>query len=509
FCVRDQPGVEIAQIVIPDAHFAQWMYSGSGSHLAMFAKTDRLLQWDAPTGRELSSQTITGADRLLALGDGGQALLKAGDQLKLVGVDGQVLTLPDSFQAGNDVMVRLETVGGHQALLYAMPGSPIQCWNIPEMTLRWELPWTVPDRGELHWNTVHQRLAYIDRQGVIHLWDIPTLSKLGTYQGHAGRPDFCWFEDGSSFVTILRHHELKIWQADRSRESQLVWTGNPGESYGLICGSENGTVAAFISSRKIGVWPAPHAPPVELEIQTSNIKAHRLTPDGKAVVLATRDGTLALWDAATGQLQRSIVKTPSPATAILCDPQLRWIATTHTGNPGKTSIWSLEGQLLAELQVSPPLALNKDATLLIGCKNQGHGLILINTQDWAVDNNHPLLSTNSRIFAMDAATQADRVVVAEQSGKVHLMDIAQRQVLRTLQPYGNQSVSAVALTPNGKRVAFSGSGRLTLWDTATGTMVLDLSPSATIDISHAFFTRQGRQLVVRDRKQLRGWDNGQ
>jgi len=164
-----------------------------------------------------------------------------------------------------------------------------------------------------------------------------------------------------------------------------------------------------------------------------------LSPDGKTVASSTYEGTVRLWDAATGKERLSLVKQDGIIFQVAFSPDGKLLAWSGSG---KMRLWDLATGKQAQMDCYDPhtsaLAFSPD------------GKILAAGGPWGV--------------------------LGHVSGEVVLGDVAKRELLHKLE-VKDGPVHALAFSPDGKTLAV-GSGpdgstpsSIGLWDVATGKLV--------------------------------------
>ena len=180
------------------------------------------------------------------------------------------------------------------------------------------------------------------------------------------------------------------------------------------------------------------------------------SPDGKAVASASRDGTIRLWDCATGRLIKLLGRHKNAAFSLAFQPGGRELASA--GENGNIQIWCPRtGALLRTLSA-------------------GTGTI------YALS-----YSPDGRLLASgDGFPPFEEPYHMRGQGVVRICDAATGQVLHALRGH-TQNVMGVAFSPDGRTLAsVSGSwltvpqtaskpGELLLWNTATGERVRNVT----------------------------------
>ena len=195
-----------------------------------------------------------------------------------------------------------------------------------------------------------------------------------------------------------------------------------------------GRQAAILSDtcrrpRLVNHWMPPDLPdPALRRVITGHrdtIRAVAVAPDGSWLVSAGQDGTVRIWDVATGREQGTLTGHTGLTVAVAIAPDGSWLAT---------------GSVNRTVQVWDAATGTKRATLT------GH-------TGW--------------VQAVAIAPDGSWLVSAGQDGTVRIWDVATRRELATLTGHTDW-VEAVAIEPDGSWLATGSRDRtVRIWDVAT------------------------------------------
>jgi WD40 repeat protein len=306
-------------------------------------------------------------------------------------------------------------------------------------------------------------------------------------------------------------------------------------SYGVATAN----VTAFAPQTMPPRISQPHLSLVE---GSGPVMAVVLSPDGKRLASGGWDGTVRLWDPASGNQQAVLGKHPKKIVALAFAPDgqalasgsedrsvrvwnlaregdyvqltglrdVRSVAFSPDGSAlavggaskrgGEIKLFDLPsgkeiGSLLGHTQAVTSLAISPDGQTLGSASRDG----TVKLWDWVGHGERANLRGHTApVNAIAYSRDGDLVAAASNNGTVIIWESATGMVRKSFVNRGG-SVAAIAFSSDGKMLLTGGAGGATLWDIATGDEVTTIRAHKYMFPSIAL-SRDGRMLATA------GWD---
>jgi WD40 repeat protein len=351
-------------------------FSPDGNRLATGCADATVKLWDASTGREvaalrghtqgvwsvafspdgslLASASLDGSARLWDTAHGQGSIFRAPTAIAALAFT------PDSRRlatAGTDGVVHLRQVdtgaragsfkanAGGDAVTFSPDGSllattteaAVRVWDTA--TGRELLP-CLPGHGV--WRVAFSldvpRLATVDQDGTVTVWDRSAGQKLATLRPDA---ETVWSvalsPDGSRLATAGDRGTVKLCDADTGRELRTL-AGHAGPVHCLAFSPEGSRLASTGEDATVRVWDVATGTEVQvLKGHTQPATTVAFSPDGRRLVSAGVDRSVKVWDMVTGQETLSLREHADEVVCVAFSPDGRRLASGS--RDGTVRLW--------------------------------------------------------------------------------------------------------------------------------------------------------------------------
>lgn len=276
--------------------------------------------------------------------------------------------------------------------------------------------------------------------------------------------------------------------------SRSVFTQTLGGFLAVVFRS-NGQQLATAISNELVVWEIYQGKQLFAgQGHTAWILCLAYSPDQTMIASGSRDETIRLWDAETGQCLKTLACPGSWVQTLTFSPNGEYLVSG--GSDGEIRVWQVatahcQRVLSGHCDRILSLKLTADSrTLVSGSQDETVAVWDFETGDRRHTWNIPLNWT----LAMDLSADGRTLVTGSDGKTVKFWDLVTGECIRTLPGYSSRAWS-VALSPDGQQMVTASEDKaIKLWDVATGECLRTLL-GHTHSVWLAAFSADGRSLV--------------
>jgi WD40 repeat protein len=285
--------------------------SPDGRTLASGGQDARVKLWDAASGKQLN-ELLGHTNLILSV-----AFSPDGQRLVTGGMDGTARVW--DFASGKQLASETVAPGGAGTLptIFAPSGVHIGA-GCPDGTIRWLRSTTSSSRpgwtgstanvSSLAYGPDGRLLASGSGDGTIRLWLDSTGAQVQVLRGHTGNVNGVAFAPFERKIASISG-DLKLWNIDSGKE---LLTINAAAGFSVAFSPDGRFLATGMSDGTITLWDAATGAGVEsLQGHAEMVRCLAFSTDGTTLASAAGDGTIKLWGAGP---------TAPPAAAAPADP---------------------------------------------------------------------------------------------------------------------------------------------------------------------------------------------
>ncbi len=597
-------GQELFSLKLSQGGANSLMFSPDGTRLATSGHPSGPTVWDLSTGRPVL--TLKAAPWSIAFDPTGQ-WIATGDNTNGVQLSDAVTGKPLALLKGNTQRgscVAFSVDG--KRLASASDDLTVKVWDlvpgasppgapprkkpaaIPTLNAGDELLTLKGHGGDVEsvvFSADGKRLVTASEDQTAKIWDAADGNELLTLKGHTG-PVTCVAitADGKQVATGGRDHLAKLWDATTGRETHSltagtnyltsvafspdgkrlasaailaakVWDTTTGQAAFDMQGHFANVNAIVFSPDGKRLASCSHDMTVKLRDATNGretltLKGHRdavtgvaFTPDGKRIVSCSHDQTLKVWDTTSGNELLTLIGHTSYVTGVVISHDGKRLASVSWDSTAR--LWDAEsGQELLTVNGHShrvnSVAFSPDGKRLATASDDRTVKIWdisLSPKDKTSAASRPMpakeverpVTFSAETARVTQATQDDPLTVtlkghaesisslaispdgkwlaSASSDGVVVWDVADRKPRFTLRSHGQYAISSVAISPDGKRLAAGVEKVVKVWDAATGAELLSLD-GKTGRVNGIAFSSDGQRIASATQDQtVTVWDS--
>jgi WD40 repeat protein len=314
--------------------------------------------------------------------------------------------------------------------------------------------------------------------------------------------DVAYSPNGAYIASASADRTVKIWEAGKGRELRTIYIAigyatsvafSPDNKFLLIGGGDydNGVLQMYN---------------IETGALVSNFLGHNeytwtagFSSDGKNVYSASFDGTIKLWEAATGKMLFSTKDLNSICRDLSIDPKGEWVATTSDKDSIGAIIWSAKDLSFVK-RINTPIGIEPRS---IAFSANGNYIIVgdyaQNIVVFERNGNEPLYTIeahNDNIQAVTSDPTEETFFSCAMDKLIHQWDLKTGAFIQTFEGHKDR-VYSIHYHPSEEKLLSGGSFDKSVleWDVATA-KVLKKYNGNIYPIQSLSLNNNGRQLLI-------------
>jgi len=315
--------------------------------------------------------------------------------------------------------------------------------------------------------------------------------ELDVPNGFGGFVDAVAWGASGRLIAVAHRTNVSVVDAITLRE-RVRLRGHTATVTSVAFASDGRTIATGSRDGTVRVWDVASGHELhKLEGHTGEVLSVAIGPDAHLLASGGTDKVVRLWHLATGDGHSTLTGHEGAVTALSFSADSKTVASSSMDK--RTIVWDLASstpKVTVPAQSGPLRAVSLGAAIATGAEDGA--LKLFNLKNGEALK--PLESHTSAVTAVAFSPNASKLATASLDASVRLFDSASGALLRTLEGH---SVFALALSwsPDGKYLASSGFNTVHLWDASTYTEVGRLSGHAQA-VTALAWAPDGKSLAI-------------
>ena len=481
-----------------------------------------LILWDLEAGTELRRFAgHTGWVNAVAFNPDGQTALSGSDDATLILWDVETGEVVRRFEGHTGGVNSVAFSSDGQTALSGSDDATLILWDVTTGEAIRRLQGHAGGVNSVAFSPDGQTALSGSDDAALILWDVATGEAIRRLEGHTERVlDLAFTPDGRSVLSASDDMSLRLWNLETGEEiRQRVFPSVPI----LLAISPDGrtavhTVEQEIRLRDIVQWQEHGRLLGHSEL--SPIQSIAISPDGRLILTASKDGSLTLWNLA-GQAELDRFQMDEMLFAVAASPDGRRLLVG--GATGDALLWDVErGQVIRRLKgdgipIDPGgVAFSPDGRVaLVAAEDVFGGSGATSLTLWDIETGEEIRRfeghttyVRSVAFSSDGrlALSGSQSLEGEPRGDLILWDVETGQAIRRFDT--TDDITSIVFSADGGR-ALTGSAyfaNATLWDVATGREIHRFEGPTSLVFAVAFGPDETTALSASEDGSLILWD---
>jgi WD40 repeat protein/transcriptional regulator with XRE-family HTH domain len=455
-------------------------FSPDGKFLASSGSDWQIKIWEVQSGQCLKNLTgHSNSVRAIAISPDGRFLASGGGDRVIKLWEIASGTCIETIPAHDDWVQTLAFSLDGRFLASGSEDRSVKLWALGQETTCVQ---TLREHQEWIWSIAFSpdstQLASASGDHTIKLWEVNSGECLQTLQGHRGLVRAVAFHpDGEVLASGGGSRQLRLWEMATGRCFRSV-QGHSNPLRAAAFSPDSSLLASSSGDRLLRFWDVRAEALVSDGEITRPLKTwtgHRelvwslaYSPDGKFLATGSEEGTVKLWEVATGQCLRVMIGHSEWVQSIAFSPDGQWLASGSGDR--KVRVWEVAtGQcryILSEHnQWIWSVAFSPDGKLLASSGNDRCIKI------WEMAGGRCLRTLPQSIFVLITAFSPDGKYLAASGGPNHaatVWDTATWETCQLLTGHARK-IWTLNFSPDSRLLATgSEDGVIKLWEVASG-----------------------------------------
>ena len=308
--------------------------------------------------------------------------------------------------------------------------------------------------------------------GDYRTWHLPDGAMVRL--GKGGINDIA-FSPVGQYLAVASGIGVWMYEVATSRALMLIPTASSVTSVSFS--PDGSTLASGADDGTVKLWDvATGAMIATLEGHTDGVTSVSFSPDGSTLASGADDGTVKLWDVATGAMIATLEGHTDGVTSVSFSPDGSTLASG--ADDGTVKLWDVATRaMIATLEGHTDgvrsVSFSPDGTTLTSSGGLWDGTVKL----WDVATREMIATLEvdtDLIWSVSFSPDGKTLAAGTWDGTILLWDMETREIIATLAGHTDE-VRSVSFSPDGTTLA-SGSGDDTvkLWDMATGEIIATL-----------------------------------